>query len=127
MHVLRPSSIVVIVQVRDEGAGAELQVRSSTNPRQATAADEARMQQILSNPDIREILLDPRIQKLIETLRTDPDKAQRCVPQCQCVRTCVCVQLVRQRHVIFCTYMYNEYERFFFRLLPGRFKFVTLT
>ena len=91
MHVLRPSSIVVIVQVRDEGAGAELQVRSSTNPRQATAADEARMQQILSNPEIREILLDPRIQKLIETLRTDPDKAQRCVPQCQCVRSCVCV------------------------------------
>ena len=96
------------MQVREEGAGAELQVRSSTNPRQATAADEARMQQILSNPEIREILLDPRIQKLIETLRTDPDKAQRCVSQCKYVRTCV--QLVHQRHVIFCTYMYNEYE-----------------
>ena len=56
---------------------ADLSVRSSTNPNQATEEDDKKMQEILSNPETRDILLDPRIQKLIETLRNDPDKAQR--------------------------------------------------
>ena len=65
------------MQVHDSSAARELQVRSSTNPKQATADDERRMQEILANPEIKEILLDPRVQMLIETLRTDPEKAQR--------------------------------------------------
>ena len=63
--------------MHDSSAASELQVRSSTNPKQATADDERRMQEILANPEIKDILLDPRVQMLIETLRTDPDKAQR--------------------------------------------------
>lgn len=65
--------------MRDNSAAADLSVRSSTDPRQPTADDECKMQDILSTPEIREILYDPRIQKLIETLRTDPEKAQRFV------------------------------------------------
>lgn len=57
--------------------GADMKVRSSTNPRQATSEDDKKLQEILSDPDLKEILLDVRIQKLLETLRTDPDKAQR--------------------------------------------------
>ena len=64
------------VRVR-EADGADLKVRSSTNPNQPTSADEERMQQILADPEIRDILMDPRIQKLFEVLRSDPDKAQR--------------------------------------------------
>ncbi len=56
--------------------GADLSVHSSTNPHQATAADEFRMQQLLQDPEIRDIMLDPRIQRLFEVLRTNPDKAQ---------------------------------------------------
>ncbi|ELU12371.1 hypothetical protein CAPTEDRAFT_228977 [Capitella teleta] len=56
---------------------AEISVASSTNPKQATAEDERRMQDILANPEIRTILQDPRVQRLLEVLRTDPDKAQK--------------------------------------------------
>ncbi|XP_045195278.2 uncharacterized protein LOC123550878 [Mercenaria mercenaria] len=59
------------------GGGADLQVRSSTNPHQPTAADEAKMQEILSDPEIRDILVDPNIQDLFEHLRKDPEKGQR--------------------------------------------------
>ena len=54
-----------------------MSVRSSTNPNQPTAADEKRMQEILSNPEIRDILMDPWIQSLIGTLKNEPSKAQR--------------------------------------------------
>ena len=57
--------------------GADMQVRSSTNPKQATAADEAKMQQILADPEIRDVLIDPQIQNLFEMLRNDPAKGQR--------------------------------------------------
>lgn len=56
-----------------------MSVRSSTDPRQATAQDEARMQQILSDPEIRTVLMDPKIQELFEALRNNPDTAQRLV------------------------------------------------
>lgn len=57
--------------------GADLQVRSSTNPHQPTAADEAKMQEILSDPEIQVILMDPQIQDLFQQLRSNPDKGQR--------------------------------------------------
>lgn len=57
--------------------GADLTVRSSSNPHQATARDEARMQEILSDPEIREVLVDPSIQQLFQTLRTNPAAGQR--------------------------------------------------
>ena len=56
---------------------ADISVRNSTNPKQMTSEDEKKVQQILSDPEMKEILIDVRIQKLLETLRTDPDKAQR--------------------------------------------------
>lgn len=40
-------------------------------------ADEKRMRQILENPEVHDILQDPRVQKLFEALRNDPESAQR--------------------------------------------------
>ncbi len=57
--------------------GADISVRSSTDSKTATAEDEKKIQEILSDPELKDILLDPRIQKLLETLRTDPEAAQR--------------------------------------------------
>ena len=65
------------IRTQDASSTADLSVRSSTNPKQATAADEAKMQQILSNPEIREILMDQRMQRLMEALRSNPDQGQR--------------------------------------------------
>jgi hypothetical protein len=59
------------------GSGADMQVRSSTNPNQPTAADEAKMQEILADPEIRDILVDPQIQDLFQHLRNDPVEGQR--------------------------------------------------
>ena len=57
--------------------GTDLSVRSSTDPNQPTADDERRMQEILSKPEIREVLMDPQIQSLIDALRHNPHEAQR--------------------------------------------------
>ena len=57
--------------------GADMSVRSSTNPKQPTAADEQKMQEILSDPQIRDVLEDPKVQELFECLRNDPVKGQR--------------------------------------------------
>ncbi|KAH3728971.1 uncharacterized protein LOC127853959 [Dreissena polymorpha] len=65
------------ISSRTPQGGADLSVRSSTNPRQATAQDEARMQEILSDPEIREILVEPKIQQLFESLRNNPANSQR--------------------------------------------------
>ena len=65
------------IQTLDSSNTADISVRSSTNPRQATAADEAKMQQILSDPKIREILQDEQIQRLFAALRSNPNEAQR--------------------------------------------------
>ncbi|XP_071801021.1 uncharacterized protein [Asterias amurensis] len=65
------------IRTQDASSKADIAVRSSTNPNQATAADEAKMQQILSNAEIREIMVDQRIQRLMEALRGNPDEGQR--------------------------------------------------
>ena len=65
------------IRTQDASSKADIAVRSSTNPNQATAADEAKMQQILSNAEIREIMVDQRIQRLMEALRSNPDEGQR--------------------------------------------------
>ncbi|XP_062599375.1 uncharacterized protein LOC134260862 [Saccostrea cucullata] len=65
------------VYTRSPAEGADMSVRSSTNPNQATAEDERRMQEILANPEIRDILMDPQIMNLIETLKFNPDEGAR--------------------------------------------------
>ena len=54
-----------------------MSVRSSTNPHQATADDEKKMQEILSRPEVMEVLVDPWVQNLLNVLRTNPDSGQR--------------------------------------------------
>ena len=53
---------------------ADITARDTTS---SVSGDDKQIQEILNDPEMREILLDVRIQKLLETLRTDPDKAQR--------------------------------------------------
>ncbi|XP_060067681.1 uncharacterized protein LOC132547893 [Ylistrum balloti] len=75
--VPNPPPKVQEIHTKTPGGGADLSVRSSTNPNQPTAADEKKMQEILSNPETREILMDPWIQKLFEKMRFDPVSGQR--------------------------------------------------
>jgi hypothetical protein len=65
------------ISTRDCLNQAELSVVKSSDPKQPKAQDEARMQEILANPEVRSILQDPRIQRLFEVLRIDPEKAQK--------------------------------------------------
>ena len=39
--------------------------------------EEAQMKEILSKPEVKRVLEDPSIRKLIETLKTDPNAAQQ--------------------------------------------------
>lgn len=39
--------------------------------------EEVQMREILAKPEVRHALEDPQIQKLIETLKSDPSAAQR--------------------------------------------------
>ena len=43
------------------------------------SADEVKMQEILAKTEVRDALMDGDIQRLLETLRTNPDAAQRWV------------------------------------------------
>ncbi|OWF38905.1 uncharacterized protein LOC110465696 [Mizuhopecten yessoensis] len=72
-----PPPKVQELHTKTPGGGADLSVRSSTNPNQPTAEDERKMQDILSNPEIRDIMMDQWIQKLFEKMRTDPVSGQR--------------------------------------------------
>ena len=65
------------ILTRQSAGGADMSVRSSTNPHQATAEDERKMQEILSRPEIMEVLVDPWVQNLFSVLRTNPDSGQR--------------------------------------------------
>ena len=65
------------VYTKSPTGGADMSVRSSTNPHQPTADDERRMQEILSNPEIRNILSDQKIFGMIEALRSNPTEGQR--------------------------------------------------
>ena len=65
------------VLTRQSQNGADMSVRSSTNPKQATAEDETKMQEILSQPETMEVLMDPWVQNLLHVLRTDPGSGQR--------------------------------------------------
>ncbi|XP_022098161.1 serine/arginine repetitive matrix protein 2-like isoform X2 [Acanthaster planci] len=64
------------IRTPNQSSRADIKVKSSTNPKQATAADETEIRQILADPEIREILMDQKMQRLIETLRTNPDQGQ---------------------------------------------------
>ncbi|KAI0210987.1 hypothetical protein LSAT2_004218 [Lamellibrachia satsuma] len=61
---------------------ADMCIRSSTSPTQMTSADEEKMQKILAKSEVREALMDANIEKLLETLRTNPDAAQRFLATC---------------------------------------------
>ena len=65
------------VYTRSPTGGADISVRSSTNPNQPTAEDERRMQDILANPEVRNILMDPKVMNLIETLKFNPNESSR--------------------------------------------------
>lgn len=57
--------------------GVDMSVRSSTDPNQATADDEAKMREILKDQRVKDAVADPQIQALFGVLKTNPDQAQR--------------------------------------------------
>ncbi len=65
------------VRTQENSNATDIKVHSSTDPRQATAADEAKMKKILSDPKIQEAFRDEEIQRLFAVLKTDPNEAQR--------------------------------------------------
>ncbi|XP_035685804.1 uncharacterized protein LOC118422389 [Branchiostoma floridae] len=65
------------VQTTPTPAGADMRVLQSTDPHQPTAEDEAKMREILSNPEMQQVLLDKDVQNLLQMLKTDPQSAQR--------------------------------------------------
>ena len=65
------------ISVFPESEVAQMSVRSSTNPNQPTAEDEQKMHEILSDPEIRAVLSDPKVTELFETARSNPEAAQR--------------------------------------------------
>lgn len=75
-HTINPGNTETLY-TRSPTEGADMSVRSSTNPNQPTAEDERRMQDILANPEIRNILMDPKVMKLIETLKFNPSEGAR--------------------------------------------------
>ncbi|XP_041461259.1 uncharacterized protein LOC121412533 [Lytechinus variegatus] len=64
------------VKVHDS-PGADMSVSSSTDPKQATAADEAKMKEIMADPDVVKAFGHPQIPLLFEALQKNPDLAQR--------------------------------------------------
>jgi hypothetical protein len=65
-----------ITEINDDDSGAS----STPKPDQPAVPDDPEileMQRILADPANQQILMDPRIQQLIESLRNDPQKAQR--------------------------------------------------
>ena len=60
------------VQIHSPEGAADMSVARQP----AVSREEARVQEILADAELRDILLDPGIQQLIESLRTDPDKTQ---------------------------------------------------
>ena len=59
--------------------GVDMSVRSSTDPNQATADDEAKMREILKDQRVKDAVADPQIQALFGVLKSNPDQAQRLV------------------------------------------------
>ncbi|XP_071818853.1 uncharacterized protein [Apostichopus japonicus] len=66
------------IKTMDE-TGLDMKVRSSTDPKQPTADDEARMKQILSDPEVCNVLADEKIKQLMEALRCNPNEAQEII------------------------------------------------
>lgn len=65
------------VNIHSLDAGSDMRVVSSTDSRQQREAEDARrVDDLISRPEIREILLDADIQRLMAALRNEPDKAQ---------------------------------------------------
>ncbi|XP_071956529.1 uncharacterized protein [Antedon mediterranea] len=64
------------IRVHEGSADIAPQCSSSNKLNQSTQEDEIRMQKILEDPEIREVLADTRIQRLFEMLRKEPHKVQ---------------------------------------------------
>ena len=58
-------------------AEAEEKKGSAPPVAEITSQDEAQVKAILSKPEVKRALEDPAIRKLIETLKSDPNAAQR--------------------------------------------------
>lgn len=73
-----------IVQLHSPDGAADLTVVSSKSRSKGSPSlggstqsdDDARVKDILADTELREILLDSRIQQLMEALRSDANKAQ---------------------------------------------------
>lgn len=57
-------------------------IKSAPEPPAIISEDEAKMQKILADPEIRDILSQPEVQNLFGHLRMNPDQAQRIFASC---------------------------------------------
>lgn len=60
-----------------ELGAADEQTKSSVGASEIISEEEAQMREILAKPDVKRVLEDPVIRKLIETLKTNPAAAQQ--------------------------------------------------
>jgi hypothetical protein len=51
--------------------------------------EDMEVQRLLTNPSVRDALLDSNVQRLIDLLKTDPASAQRCVNRLCCLVVCI--------------------------------------
>ena len=56
---------------------AESSSGSTTSEPAIMSQEEAKVKKLTSNPEVRSVLLDPRIVRLMHLLKTDPPAAQR--------------------------------------------------
>ena len=65
------------VQLHSPDGAAEIISRSEAEQRKKNQDEDARVKSILADSELRETLLDSRIQRLMEALRNNPEEAQR--------------------------------------------------
>jgi len=91
--VKSPESKSPSVQLHSPDGAADLTVVSSTSSSKgrppltesSRSDDDARVKDILADTEMREILLDGRIQQLMQALRTDTARAQMLVSRVLCL------------------------------------------
>ena len=71
-----------IEEISDEQISDKSQFKTASDKSplsNSISSEDVAVQQLLANPEIRSALLDPKVQTLIELLKTDPEQAQRSV------------------------------------------------
>ena len=58
-------------------AGSEAKKSGPAPVSEIMSQDEAKMQEVISRPEVKQVLSDPVIRKLIETLKMNPNAAQQ--------------------------------------------------